>query len=197
MQLELLVDIYLTLAEHWEAVKWILKYLRGTSKLCLSFGGSEPVLEGFTDADLAGDLDNRKSTSGYLFTFCGGAVSWQSKLQKCVALSTTESEYIAANEAGKEMIWLQRFIQELGVKQERYVVHCDSQSAIHLSKNSVYHPRTKHIDLRYHWIRDIVSKKLLQLRKIHTNKNISDMLTKVVPQHKLEYCSKSAGMDFK
>ena len=83
------------------------------------------------------------------------------------------------------------------MKQKRYVVHCDSQSAIHLSKNSVYHPRTKHIDLRYHWIRDIVSKKLLQLRKIHTNKNTSDMLTKVVPQHKLEYCSKFAGMDFK
>ena len=183
--------------EHWEAVKWILRYLRGTSKLCLCFGGSKPVLEGFTDADLAGDLDARKSTSGYLFTFSGGAVSWQSKLQKCVALSTTEAEYIAANEAGKEMIWLQRFDQELGVKQESYVVHCDSQSAIHLSKNSVYHPRTKHIDLRYHWIRDAVSKRVFQLKKIHTNKNTSDMLTKVVPQQKLEYCSKSAGMDFK
>lgn len=83
------------------------------------------------------------------------------------------------------------------MKQERYVVHCDSQSAIYLSKNSVYHPRTKHIDLRYLWIRDVVSKKLFQLRKIHTNKNTSDMLTKVVPHHKLEYCSKSAGMDFK
>ncbi|KAL6195864.1 hypothetical protein ACLB2K_031481 [Fragaria x ananassa] len=169
-------------SEHWEAVKWILKYLRGTSKLCLSFGGSGSILEGFTDADLAGDLDNIKSTSGYLFTFCEGAVSWQSKLQKCVALSTTEAEYIEANEAGKKMLWLQRFIRELGVKQERYVVHCDSQSAIHLSKNSVYHPRTKHIDLRYHWIRDVVSKKLLRLKKIHTDKNTSNMLTKVVPQ---------------
>ncbi|PRQ29843.1 putative RNA-directed DNA polymerase [Rosa chinensis] len=180
--------------EHWEAVKWILKYLRGTSKLCLCFGGSEPILEGFTDADLAGDLDNRKSTSAYLFTFSGGAVSWQSKLQKCVALSTTESEYLAANEAGKEMIWLQRFVQELGVKQGNYVVHCDSQSAIHLSKNSMYHPRTKHIDHRYHWIRDAVSKKFFQLRKIHTNKNISDMLTKVVQQQKFEFCRSASGL---
>ncbi|KAL9273201.1 Retrovirus-related Pol polyprotein from transposon TNT 1-94-like protein, partial [Drosera capensis] len=82
--------------QHWEAVKWILRYLKGTSKLCLSFGKGEPVLEGYTDADMAGDLDHRKSTSG-------GAVSWQSKLQKCVALSTTEAEYIAATEAGKEL----------------------------------------------------------------------------------------------
>ncbi|CAM8949434.1 unnamed protein product [Rhodiola kirilowii] len=181
--------------EHWEAVKWILRYLRGTSKLCLSFSGSEHVLEGFTDADLAGDLDHRKSISGYVFTFAGGDVSWQSKLQKCVALSTTESEYIAANEAGKEMIWLQRFVEELGLKQESYVLHCDSQSAIHLSKNSVYHPRTKHIELRYHWIRDAISKNLFQLKKIHTDKNISDMLTKGVSKEKLQYCCKAAGME--
>ncbi|GKV14795.1 hypothetical protein SLEP1_g25613 [Rubroshorea leprosula] len=84
---------------HWEAVKWIFRYLRGTTKLCLTFGQTEPILKGYTDADMAGDLDNRKSISGYLFTFAGGAVSWQSKLQKCVALSTTEAEYIAATEA--------------------------------------------------------------------------------------------------
>uniref|UniRef100_A0A3Q7IYG7 Uncharacterized protein n=1 Tax=Solanum lycopersicum TaxID=4081 RepID=A0A3Q7IYG7_SOLLC len=102
---------------HWEAVKWILRYLRGTSNLSLCFGGGEPILEGFTDADMAGDLDNRKSTSGYLFKFAGGAISWQSKLQKCVALSTTEAEYIEAVEASKEMLWLKRFLQELGLKQ--------------------------------------------------------------------------------
>ena len=112
--------------EHWEAVKWIFKYLRGTSKLCLSFGVSKPVLEGFTDADMGGDLDGRKSTSGFLFTFVGGAVSWQSKLQKCVALSTTEAEYIATTEAAKEMLWMKRFVQELGLMQDEYVVFCDS-----------------------------------------------------------------------
>jgi hypothetical protein len=180
--------------DHWEAVKWILRYLRGSSKLCLCFGESKPVLEGFTDADWAGDLDSRKSTSGYLFTFAGGAVSWQSKLQKCVALSTTEAEYIAANEAGKEVIWLKNYLNELGVKQADYVIHCDSQSAIYLSKNSMYHSRTKHIDLRYHWIRDAVLNKMFQLRKIHTDKNSSDMLTKVVPTQKLKFCIKSAGM---
>ena len=89
--------------EHWEAMKWIFGYLRGTSKLCLCFGKGKPILEGYTDADMASDLDGRKSTSGYLFTFVGGAITWQSKLQKCVAFSTTEVESIAATEAGKEI----------------------------------------------------------------------------------------------
>uniref|UniRef100_A0A2N9IAG3 CCHC-type domain-containing protein n=1 Tax=Fagus sylvatica TaxID=28930 RepID=A0A2N9IAG3_FAGSY len=136
--------------EHWKAVKWIFRYLRGSSKSCLSFGSSKSVLEGYTDADMAGDLDGRKSTSGFLFTFARGAVSWQSKLQKCVALSTTEAEYIAATEAGKEMLWMKRFLQDLGLKQDEYVVHCDSQGALDLSKNFTYHSQTKHIDVRYH-----------------------------------------------
>ena len=96
--------------EHWEAVKWIFRYLRGSLKSCLSFGSSKPVLEGYIDADMAGDLDGRKSTSGFLFTFAGGAVSWQSKLQKCVALSITEAEYITATEAEKEMLWMKQFL---------------------------------------------------------------------------------------
>ena len=87
-----------------------------------------------------------------MFTFSGGAISWQSKLQKCVALSTTEAEYIATTEAGKEIIWLKQFLQELGLNRMEYIVYCDSQSAIDLSKNSMYHARTKHIDVRFHWI---------------------------------------------
>ena len=106
--------------EHWEAVKWILRYLRGTTRDCLCFKGSDPILKGYTDADMEGDLDNRKSTTGYLFIFSGGAISWQSKLQKCVALSTIEAKYIVATEAGKEMVWLKRFLQELGLHQKEY-----------------------------------------------------------------------------
>ncbi|CAL5395053.1 unnamed protein product [Camellia sinensis] len=146
--------------EHWEAVKWILRYLKGTTKMCLCFRNAKPVLEGYTDSDMAGDLDGSKSTSGFLFTFAGGAVSWQSKLQNYVALSTTEAEYITAAEAGKEMLWLQRFLQELGLKQEKFMVHCDSQSAIDLSKNSMYHSRTKHINIQYHWIREVMERQI-------------------------------------
>ena len=181
--------------QHWEAVKWIFRYLRRTSKLCLSFGRGKLVLEGYTDADMAGDLDGRKSTSGYLFTFAGGAVSWQSKLQKCVALSTTEAEYIAVTEAGKELVWIKTFFKELGMQQNEYVVYCDSQSAIDLSKNATYHSRTKHIEVRYHWIRDATEEKRFKLKKIHTDKNAADMMTKVIPKQKMEFCSMLAGME--
>ena len=175
-------------------MKWILRYLRGTSRLCLCFGSGEPVLDGYTDADMAGDCDSRKSTSGFLMTFAGGAVSWQSRLQKCVALSTTEAEYIAVTEACKEALWMKKFLQELGLQQERYIVYCDSQSAIHLSKNSTFHSRSKHIDVRYHWIRDVLEMKELHLEKVHTSENGSDMFTKTLPKEKLEACRRRAGL---
>lgn len=181
--------------DHWEAVKWILRYLRGSTKMCLCFGESEPILKGYADADMAGDLDSRKSTSGFLFTFAGGAVSWQSKLQKCVALSTTEAEYIAMTEAGKEMLWLTRFLQQLGIKLEKTVIYCDSQSALDLSKNAMYHSRTKHIDIRYHWLRLAVEEHQFILEKIHTDKNPTDMMTKVVTREKLQLSAGLAGMD--
>lgn len=94
------------------------------------------------------------------------------------------------------MLWLKRFLQELVLKQEKFTVHCNSQSAIALSKNSMYHSRTKHIDVRYHWIRDVIEKQLLELVKIHTNKNPADMLTKVVSRDKLEVCRDIARMRF-
>ena len=97
-------------------MKWIFRYLRGTSKVRLSFGESEPSLEGYTDSDMVGDLDCRKSTSRYLFTFARGPISWQSKLQRCVSLSTIEAKYIAATKAGKEMLWMKRLLQELDLK---------------------------------------------------------------------------------
>lgn len=91
---------------HGEVVKWIFRYLRGTSKLSLCYGGGKPILEGYTNANMAGDLNNKRFISGYVFTFSGRAISWQSKLQKCVALSTTEAENIAVVEASTEMLWL-------------------------------------------------------------------------------------------
>jgi hypothetical protein len=118
--------------EHREAVKWILRYLRGTTTHALCFGGSDTFLQGYVDSDMAGDKDSRRSTTGYVFTIGGTTVSWISKLQKVVALSTTEAEYVAATEASKEMIWLQRFMEELGKKQKNNRLYCDSQSAIHL-----------------------------------------------------------------
>jgi ATP-binding cassette subfamily B (MDR/TAP) protein 1 len=129
-----------------------------------------------------------------MMTYVGGAVSWQSRLLKCVSLSTTDAEYIAAVDACKEVLWMKNFLQELDMKQEKYILYCDSQSAIYLAKNPSFYARTKHIEVRYHWIRQVVSSKLVQLEKIHTDKNGSDMMTKILPKDKLLLCCKAAGM---
>lgn len=180
--------------EHWEAVKWLLRYLKGTSKVALCFRRKDVILEGFADADLGGCEDTRKSTTGYTFTLGGTAVSWMSRLQKSVALSTTEAEYMAISEASKEMIWLKNFLEELGKKQGDNALYSDSQSAIHLAKNPVFHARTKHIQLRYHFIRELISDGTLSLKKILGSRNPADMLTKVVTKEKLEFCIASTGL---
>ena len=105
----------------------------------LCFGNSKPLLVGYTDVDMASDVDSRKSTSGYLITFVGGAVAWKSKLQECVALSTTEVEFIATIEACNEFLWMMRFLNELNFQQDKYRLFCDSQSVIHHGKNSSFH----------------------------------------------------------
>ncbi|KAD3066803.1 hypothetical protein E3N88_34683 [Mikania micrantha] len=140
--------------EHWDAVKWLLQYLKGTSMMSLCFKGKDTVLRGYTDADLGGCKESYKSTTGYVFSVGGNAFSWMSKLQKSVALSTTEAEYMAAAEASKELIWLKNFLEELGKKQQDSHLYCDNQSTIHLGKNPVFHGKTKHIQLRYHLIRE-------------------------------------------
>ena len=108
--------------EHWAVVKWVLCYLRGSSKVSLCFGEGPDVLCGYTNADMARDIDTRKSTSGFVILFEGRVVSWQSKLQKCIALSMEEVEYVATTELCKEMLWMKKFLLELRLKQDEYVV---------------------------------------------------------------------------
>ena len=93
------------------------------------------------------------------------------------------------------MLWMKRFLQELGLMQDKYVAHCDSQSAIDLSKNATFHSHSKQIEVRYHWIRLVVEKRLMQLRNIHTEKNPIDMLTKVVTKEKFKHCAEIVGMN--
>jgi len=115
-------------------------------------------------------------------------------LQICVALSTTEAEFIAITEACKEMLWVKKFLQELDFSQEMYVLLCDSQSVIHLSKNSTFRSKYKHIYVRYDWIRDVLNDKLLELEKVHTDENGYDMITKSLPRWKFETCCLIAGL---
>jgi hypothetical protein len=99
--------------EHWATVKWVLRYLRGTSDYCITFDGCNDTVCGYVDSDFVGDLDKRRSTSGYVFTLAGGSISWMSKLQETIALSTTEEEYIVVSHACKEAIWLKGLLGEL------------------------------------------------------------------------------------
>jgi hypothetical protein len=173
---------------HWEAVKWILRYLKGTINTALCFGEDTCQISGFVDSDYAGDLDRRRSTTGYVFKIHGAPVSWRSMLQSTVALSTTEAEYMAVAEGVKEALWLRGLLGDLGVEQERVRLMCDSQSAIHLAKNQVHHARTKHIDVRYHFVRDVIEEGHISLTKVHTDENPADMLTKVVTGSKFQHC---------
>ncbi|KAH9801106.1 hypothetical protein KPL71_000900 [Citrus sinensis] len=180
--------------EHWIAVKRILRYIRGTSDVALCYGGSEFTVMGYVDSDFAGDLDKRKSTTGYVFALAGAAVSWVSKLQTVVALSTTEAEYMAATQACKEAIWIQRLLEELEHKQQKIHVFCDSQSALHIARNPAFHSRTKHIGVQYHFVREVVEDGSVDLQKIHTKENLADVLTKPINADKFIWSRSSYGL---
>ncbi|XP_046750287.1 secreted RxLR effector protein 161-like [Diprion similis] len=137
-------------SNHWRAVKRIFAYLLGTANFGIVYrsGGSESNLIGFSDADYAADLETRRSTTGYLFCLSGGPVTWSSKRQKSIALSTTEAEYVALSLAGKEATWLRVLLRDIEYQCENpTVIHVDNQSAIRLAKNPEFHQRTKHIDV--------------------------------------------------
>ena len=174
---------------HWSAVKWILRYLKGASDVCLNFKKSDKFeIEGFCDSDYSADLDRRRSIFGYVFKVGGNTVSWRSTLQHVVALSTTEAEYMALTEAAKERIWLKIFCSELGFKSEIFKLTCDSHNAICLAKNPVHHDRTKHFEDKVHFIRDKVEDGSAKVQKIHTSLNPADMLTKSLPRNSFERC---------
>eukprot|EP00253_Pinus_taeda_P018465 PITA_18465 len=154
--------------EHWTAVKRVFR--------------------------LAGDLDQRRSTSGYVFNLFGGAVSWMSKKQSVVALSTTEAEYMAATHASKEAVWLQRVCSSMGLVQGAIRIDCDSQSEIFLAKNPAYHSKTKHIDVQYHFVRDMIEDKKVLLVKVDTLNNTADALTKSVSSNKFSCCRETMGV---
>jgi len=176
---------------HWEAVKWVMRYIKGTIDVELAFekdstGKQECI--GYVDSNYAGDLDKRRSTTGYVFTLSQAPMSWRSILQSTISLSTTEAEYMAMMEAMKEAIWLQGLLDDLGIEQDLLKISCDSKSAIYLAKNQVYHVRTKHIDVRFHFVREILDEGDIELLKIHTKENLADMLTKVVSGVKFTHC---------
>ncbi|KAM1059151.1 hypothetical protein ACFX2B_023715 [Malus domestica] len=142
----------------------------------------------YVDSDYAGDLDGRKFTTGYVFTMAKWPICWSSILQSSVALSTIEAEYMAVAEALKKAIWIHGLIRDLGIDQKYVEVHCDSQIAIYLAKYQVHHARTKHINVHYHFVREVVGEREIILQKITTKNNPADMLTRVIGVAKFVHC---------
>jgi hypothetical protein len=181
---------------HWKALKRLIGYLHTTRDLWLTFGGVNATLEGFSDADWASQ-SHRHSISGYAFFMGKGAVTWSSKKQAIVALSSTEAEYIAQTHAAKELIWLRAFLGELTIPfSEPTTLHCDNQGAIALSKDNKFHARTKHIDIRYHFIREAVENKKIHMHYVPTDDNVADIFTKPLAKPKFEKFVKMLGLGF-
>ncbi|KAK6118000.1 hypothetical protein DH2020_048255 [Rehmannia glutinosa] len=182
---------------HWAAVKRILRYLKGTKGLSLCYHGGSLKLVGYSDADGSADRDERKSTSGYAFLLGGAVITWCSKKQPCIALSTMEAEYIACTSAVQEAIWLRRFLQSLRITahvDDAVVVYCDNTSALAYAKDPKYHGRTKHIDTRYHCIRESVAQGQTVLRYIPTSDMVADPSTKPLHRDVFQRHVKSMGL---
>ena len=167
--------------DHWTGVKRILRYLKGTLKYGLKFSvhEEEPELFGYSDADWAGDVDTRRSTSGYVFQIGTSTVSWSSRKQATVAKSSTEAEYVALSSATQEAVWLCRLMEDLGREMAApTTIYEDNQGVIELAKNAKYHNRTKHIDICHHFVCERVVSNEIQVIYCPTGDMIADIMTK-------------------
>ncbi|GKB82907.1 hypothetical protein Tco_0949802 [Tanacetum coccineum] len=135
------------------------------------------------------DPEKGRSITGYAFLVHGCVVSWKATLQHVVALSTTKTEYMALTEAVKEAIWLRGLLEEFCVELNNVAINCDNQGAIHLSRNHIFHERTKHINVCYHFIREVLEANTVEVLKVGTEHNVADALTKVIHELKLQHCS--------
>src|SRR5579862_7287268 len=178
------------------AAKHILHYLKGTLNLSIRYRHPVTSLVGFSDADWAGNLDTRRSTTAYVVMLNNGAVVWRSQRQPSVALSTIEAEYMALMEATKELIWMRGFLKELGYGSDNDPtdLFTDNQSALALSKNPVSHARAKHIDIRHHFIRDAIQDNVVWVQHIPTEDMTADSLTKALGRQKHWRCTTRMGM---
>jgi len=178
---------------HASAAKGVLKYLKGTSQLGLRYAAAG-ALTGYCDADFARDVDTRRSTTGYAFLLNGAAISWMSKVQPTVAVSTTEAEYIAAAMAAREALWLRTLVRELSGGSTAVPMLCDNQGAIKLMHNPAGTARSKHIDVAHHFVRDRVTGGQLTVEYIPTAKMVADVLTKPLPSALLASCREGLGV---
>lgn len=181
---------------HLNMAKYLLRYLKGASNIAITFPRTQGKVElvGYTDADW-GESKDRKSTGGYLFLINGAPVSWASKKQTVTALSSTESEYMAATQATKEAVWLRRLLEEMGFKQETgTIIMEDNKSCISLAENPIPHHRTKHIDIQQHFIREKIEDESISLVHVSTTEQLADVMTKALPKPKHLACIQGMGL---
>lgn len=187
--------------QHWLAVKRVLRYIKGTKdyKLKLKQNKDERRVFGYCDSDWASDINSRRSCSGYTFLFQGASISWCSKRQNTVALSTMEAEYMALATATQEAMWLRHLESQLNWKLTDVptIIYCDNQSAIKFAGIDSYCARSKHIDLRHHFLRERVADKEIQLCYVGTQDMVADILTKPVSPKKTDDCSMAMGLQLR
>jgi len=194
-------------AKHLTAAKRVLRYLRGTLEYGLTYGRSNRNgngngyghdLTGFTDADWAADEETRRSVGAYIYVLYGGAISWCSKRQTTIALSSCEAEYMAQTQASKEAIWLTRLLSELdlgyGLPRAPVVIKADNQGAIALAKDPRFHSRTKHIDIQWHFVRDQVETGAIEFQWVQTSAMAADGLTKALTIEKFKGFVRQIGI---
>ena len=166
-------------ARHMDILKYILRYLNTTRNKCLVYdGASNKGLIAFTDSDWASDKIKQRSQTGFFFMIAGAIFSWQSRAQKTIALSSTEAEYMALSDCSRQAVWIKALLLELGITVAPIHINGDNQGAIFIGSNPVQEKRSKHIDIRYHFIRQCLEDKKISLYFVEGAENPADMFTK-------------------
>ena len=180
---------------HLTAVKRIIRYINGTPEYGLWYSkDSNDCLVGYSDVDWARSVDDRKSNSGRCFYLGNNLVSWMSKMQNSMSLSTTETEYIVAGSCCTQLLWMKKLLCDYGIPQETMSVFCDNTSAINLSNNPIQHSKSKHIAIRYHFIHDLVEDKIVCLEFIPMDNQKADIFTKPLDDPWFELLHKTIGV---
>jgi hypothetical protein len=166
--------------DHWNALLHVVGYIKNTMVYGLTYSRDYDISpHAFVDADYGGCKDTRRSTSGYVFMMAGGAVAWSSKRQATVALSTVEAEYVAMSRCAQQMVWMHSWLQEVEIEHViPGVIKCDNRGAIALSKNTKDHGKVKHIDIRHHYIRELLQSGSILLEQVSSSDNSADLFTK-------------------
>ena len=168
----------------------ILAYLSKTYSVGIVYSGTEMNFHGYCDADWGGNKDNGRSTTGFLNFMAGGPISWQSKLQTTVATSSMEAEYMALYALIQDICWLRGLMSEIGFELEGPTpVFIDSQSAIDLANNPVHHQRSKHINIKFHWLRQKIKHRIVELNHVSSVKQLADLLTKALIEELHDNCT--------